>query len=596
MAFSAQPLPDGLSLSGATISGTPASAGQTSVTLGASNPFGGDSKTLQLTINAAGAPTIGGPLTATANVGTLFSYQIAVSGNAPITFNTSTLPPWLILSGDTLSGTPDATGKVTVTLSASNSLGTDTKTLEITVNAAGAPTITSSLSQNARLGQAFSYEITASGNGPITFGTSTLPGWLARSGASLSGTPQTGDMGTVKITITASNTAGTDTKELQIAVAPAVGDPPVITDILRSRNPVRTNTDVTFTAEAVSPSGQPLTYSWFFFLNGAQEGPPVAGQTLTHACPNEGQYTVVAIAFDGFSKSTNFTKVSVTLAPNAGSADKNVANGMEAVNPVNGLGLKVPDSLGGVLDLDVVEGSATLKVAPRADEAFQTRIPTLADPYDGRALAGKFSQPQIYVVETTGTKADGSVRKARIMVPVSNGEAGQATAIVDQRVNKGLVKFDMKGKFNFGTRADGVTLKTEIELPAGLSPSEGMPISVGIGNVTASGTVDAKGRVSGLSGTGVKKVQVKWPRLAKGVTATVGGEKAKVMITLSGSSLHTAGFDTEGIVNTGLAEKQAVPRSIQTAIVLGGVSYYAQASVNYTLKKGTGMLQGRTEK
>jgi hypothetical protein len=245
-----------------------------------------------------------------------------------------------------------------------------------------------------------------------------------------------------------------------------------------------------------------------------------------------------------------------------------------------------------VLDFDVVESAGERA----ADESIVTRIPTLPDPYDGKALAGKFSQPQIYVVETTCTKADGSTRKARLMVSVSSAEAGQPGGITDQRVNKGLVKFGLKGKLNFGKKADGVALKCEVALPAGMTLNQSQAVSVGIGNVTGSGTVDAKGKVSGLSGAALKKLQVKWPRLANGTTETKGGEKAKVTITLQGTSLDAAGFDTEGIVNTGLTDKVPVPRSIQTAIVLGGVSYYAQASVNYTLKKGTGMLQGRTEK
>mgnify|MGYP001618379725 CR=1 FL=1 len=86
----------------------------------------------------------------------------------------------------------------------------------------------------------------------------------------------------------------------------------------------------------------------------------------------------------------------------------------------------------------------------------------------------------------------------------------------------------MKGKFNFGSKYDGVTLKSEIELPAGLSPAQSQSISVGIGNVTASGTVDSKGRVSGLDNASVKKVQVKWPRLDKANPVTKGGEKKQL--------------------------------------------------------------------
>jgi len=594
MTFEATPLPAGLSLSGTTISGTPTTAGTTNVALKATNSAGSDTKTLAITINPTGAPTITSALTATGQVAQAFSYQITASGNTPMTFNASGLPAGLSLSGNTISGTPTVVGKTNATISATNASGTDTKTLELNINAAGAPTVTSSLSQNAKAGTAFSYTITATGTGPITFGATGLPAWLALNGAGLSGTPQAADVGNYTVSITATNASGTDSKELKITVSPATGDPPVVTDIYRSRNPVRTNTPVTFTAEGVAPSGQPLTYRWYFFdSTGRQAGAPLGGKTVTFAFPAEDKYTVVAVGNDGFRDSTNFTKVSVTLAPNSGSDCTSVCNGHEAVNPNGGLGISVPGSLGGVVDLDLVDVSVG---ADRAEETFQTRIPTLPDSYDGRNLAGKFSVTDIFVVEATGTKAGGQTRKARLMVPLSKPETGETTAVIDQRVNKGLVTFDMKGKFTFGQKFDAVTLKTEIELPAGLAVNQPLPISVGIGNVAGSGSVDSKGRVTGVRATGVKKVQVKWPRLDKSNPITKGGEKAKVTILLMGANLDLAGFDTEGIVNTGLTEKLAVPRNIQTAIVLGGVSYYAQAQVNYTYKKGTGMLQGRTDK
>ena len=594
IAFEAAPLPAGLSLSAGVISGTPTTAGTVNVTLKATNSFGNDTKTLQITINPVGAPTITGTLQATGQVGQTFTYKITASGNATITYSATNLPPGLTTSGNMISGTPNTVGQTNATISASNGLGTDTKTLVITINAPGAPTIISELTDDARATNAYTYTIAATGNGPITYSSSNLPAWLTGNGADLSGTPQNSDVGTFAVTITATNAAGSDSKQLKIKVAPANSEPPVVTDIDRSRNPVRTNTDVTFTATGVAPSGQPLTYKWFFFDSGSKQvGDPMAGVSVTCAFPLEGTYTVVAVGNDGFRDSTNFTKVSVTLAPNSGSDQKSVCEGHEAVNPDGGLGVSVPASMGGVVDLDLVEQAGA---APDPNEKFKTKVPGLQDEFDGRALAGKGTVSRIFVVETTGTRTGGQTRKARIMVPVGRHETGEATMVVDLRANKGLVTFDMKGKFNFGKRADGVTLKTEIELPAGLTPSQGMPISLGIGNVTGNGMVDARGRVTGLTSGALKKVQVKWPRMAKGTTATSGGEKAKVTIMLYGSSLHAAGFDTEGIVNTGLTEKQAVPRSIQTAIVLGGVSYYAQAQVNYTLKKGTGMLQGRTER
>ena len=77
---------------------------------------------------------------------------------------------------------------------------------------------------------------------------------------------------------------------------------------------------------------------------------------------------------------------------------------------------------------------------------------------------------------------------------------------------------------------------------------------------------------------------------------TKSGDQATLAITLSGSSLHIAGLDTDGIVNTIATGKKGVDRYIQTAIVIGGVSYYAQAKAAYVLTKGTGQLTGRAQK
>ncbi|MGD0092441.1 MAG: hypothetical protein ABSE73_21200, partial [Planctomycetota bacterium] len=74
------------------------------------------------------------------------------------------------------------------------------------------------------------------------------------------------------------------------------------------------------------------------------------------------------------------------------------------------------------------------------------------------------------------------------------------------------------------------------------------------------------------------------------------GAQATLAITLNGSSLHTAGFDTEGIVNTVATGKKGISRQIQVALVIDGVSYYTQANATYVLSKGTGQLTGRMKK
>ena len=79
------------------------------------------------------------------------------------------------------------------------------------------PKITSSLYAVATQGSAFSYTITAEGSS-LTFSASGLPGWLTRSGAVLSGTPGSGDVGPDEITIAATNGSGSDSKILNLVV------------------------------------------------------------------------------------------------------------------------------------------------------------------------------------------------------------------------------------------------------------------------------------------------------------------------------------------------------------------------------------------
>lgn len=555
---------------------------------------------MRITINPIGAPRITSALTAPCNVGSVFSYKMEASGNAPIAFNATNLPSWASFAADTISGTSSATGSFNVTLSASNGLGTDTKTLAITISAPGAPKITSLLKDNARSGQSYSYTIIADGTAPITCGAFPLPGWLTLTTngntATLSGTPQDSDVGNLAITLTATNASGTDSEQLLLTVGPATTDPPTITDIQRSRNPVRTNIDVSFTTVGRSPSGLPLYFTWYFFYGDSPtpDGVLLSGNPVTRqgGFPAEGKYTVQAVASDNFNKNTAFQTFAVTLAPNSGSDAASVLNGAQALNPVGGLGIGVPESVGGVLNLDLVEQQGQ---QPDPNETFQTTIPTLPDKYDGRALAGKFSLSQVFVIETIGTRIGGEQRKARLMVPVSGWETGNAPVSADGRKSTGLTSFQLKGKFNLGKRPDAVTLSGEFELP-GRMAAKNMPIAVGLGNLTGQASVDAKGRVVGLESDFMKRVQINWPRLDKKNPVTKTGDKAKITITLQGKNLHLAGFDTEGITNQGLTPKQAVDRHIQVALVIGGVSYYHQAKSSYVLNKDTGQLMGRLAK
>ena len=220
----------GLSFSTETgaISGTPSavsSAMQYTVT--ASNVTGTDSATIEIAVNPQ-APNIAfSPATITAivgiyvdiratNTGGVATYSISPAIANNLSFNTET---------GSISGTPTAVTLATYTVTASNVTGTDSATIEITVNPP-APiiellpaTITATVGEaidditvNNSGGTATSYAISpAIGNG-LSFSTTT---------GIISGTPTTTtDSNSIEYTITATNITANSTDTISIKINP----------------------------------------------------------------------------------------------------------------------------------------------------------------------------------------------------------------------------------------------------------------------------------------------------------------------------------------------------------------------------------------
>jgi len=229
--YSASSLPGGLSFNSATgiISGIPTNAGvgTTTVTLGAINPAGTGSATLNITVNANAPPVISSLTTASAAVGQSFSYQIVSTYN-PTFYSANPLPQGISLNSTTgvISGTPAYVGTTTVQLGASNVIGTGTATLTLTVLPQGAPVITSSTSLSIPVGSYGYYDISAS-NSPssysATFGStgSSLPSWITFN--STYGILQFNyppSLGTYTINLGAGNAIGTGMATLTVTVVP----------------------------------------------------------------------------------------------------------------------------------------------------------------------------------------------------------------------------------------------------------------------------------------------------------------------------------------------------------------------------------------
>lgn len=69
--------------------------------------------------------------------GTAFNFQIGLTGTEPLTVTSTELPPGLVLSGSSISGTPTTAGTYMVTITVTNSSGTATQALKIIITGDG---------------------------------------------------------------------------------------------------------------------------------------------------------------------------------------------------------------------------------------------------------------------------------------------------------------------------------------------------------------------------------------------------------------------------------------------------------------------------
>lgn len=218
--FSASGLRDGLSLNPSTgvISGKPGTAGTVRLVLHATNSAGTGSANLAISVLTNATPVITSASSAPATVGGPFSYQITATNN-PSSYSATGLRDGLTLDAATgvIHGTPGTAGTVHLTIQATNSFGTGSAILTINV-ASAAPVIISSTTAAARVGTPFSYTIQAR-NAPTSYSATGLRDGLTLNTATgvISGTP--GTAGTVRLTISATNSTGTGSEPLTVTVA-----------------------------------------------------------------------------------------------------------------------------------------------------------------------------------------------------------------------------------------------------------------------------------------------------------------------------------------------------------------------------------------
>lgn len=218
VSYSTSALPDGLEINTATgvISGTPSVIGTFNLTISAVNGVGSGSAVLVLTINPNPNAPVVADGTANATVGVPFSYQISAT-NSPTLYSSGALPAGLVLDPETgeISGTPTVGGTFNnITITASNSFGSDSGVLGIVV--ASPPVLQGVYSASTYVNTEFAFSFSATQN-PNFYDVTGLPDGLTYDFVTtISGTPTT--TGTFHITITATNDLGSDTKTLVLQV------------------------------------------------------------------------------------------------------------------------------------------------------------------------------------------------------------------------------------------------------------------------------------------------------------------------------------------------------------------------------------------
>ncbi len=261
--FTASGLPAGLNFNAGngTITGTPTTAGITKVALTATNELGTGNATLTITVAAAGTAPVFSSLTdLTGTAGTPFATFAVAATGSPTSYSASGLPTGLSLNTTTgaITGTPTVARTSVVTLGATNGAGTSSGLLTIIIEPATlAPIITSQTNAAGTVGVSLSYLTTATGV-PTSYRTAGLPAGLSLNTVTgaITGTPTTA--GTTVVTLSATNSVGTDTAFLTLTVA-APGLIPTIT------SPSTTNTSgkigVPFVTYLIEATGVPTDYN-----------------------------------------------------------------------------------------------------------------------------------------------------------------------------------------------------------------------------------------------------------------------------------------------------------------------------------------------
>ncbi len=219
--ISLEAFPLGMNISGSTINWTPTTPGTVDVTIRASN--GILPNALQsFTIEVMGlAPTIITQPLLLASVRESYTYNVDATGSQPLDYSLILAPTEMTINSTSglIEWTPPQVGSFDVVVQASNSEGNDEQSFSITVaSALTIPIITSTPVSNATVSIAYSYDVDASGNPAPSYTLVSPPAGMTIDATSglVEWTPT--QVGSVDVSVQATNPAGSDTQTYTLAV------------------------------------------------------------------------------------------------------------------------------------------------------------------------------------------------------------------------------------------------------------------------------------------------------------------------------------------------------------------------------------------
>ncbi|MDH4169391.1 MAG: PKD domain-containing protein [Acidimicrobiia bacterium] len=311
---------DGTSASGPNVGHGYGSVGTYTVTLTASNSAGSDTTTVNVVVRSAVDPPVARFTVSDSDV---------QAGQTVVFTSTSLNEPtgldWSFGDGGSASGTTvshafDRAGTFVVTLTASNSRGSSTAQATINVTAAGlAPDASFTVSSTSvTVGELVQFSDT-SANGPTSWN------WDFGDGSSSSAANPAHSFsvpGTYTVTLTATNSAGSDQAETVVTVAPPL--PNAAFSV--SASPVRIGETVSFTDLS---TGSPTSWSWDF-----GDGTTSSEQNPQHAYSRADRFVVSLTVSNAAGATTAQRTIDVNPPPPVAGFTFTPATGATTADPV----------------------------------------------------------------------------------------------------------------------------------------------------------------------------------------------------------------------------------------------------------------------